>query len=85
MFKLEIDQEVGKKLLSPIVEKCYYKHGNTRTAEMLDAIKAMGYKYSTKAAVTISVSDIVVPEDKPRLIEEAEEQVQRIEEAIQTV
>ena len=81
MFKLEIDQVVGKKLLSPIVEKCYFKHGNTRTAQMLDSIKSMGYKYSTKAAVTISVSDIVVPADKPRLIREADEQVQRIEDA----
>ncbi len=81
MFKLEIDQVVGKKLLSPIVERCYFKHGNTRTAQMLDAIKSMGYKYSTKAAVTISVSDIVVPEDKPKLLHEAEEQVQRIEDA----
>lgn len=81
MFRLEIDEVVGKKLLSPIVEKCYFKHGNTRTAKMLDAIKSMGYKYSTKAAVTISVSDIVVPEDKPRLIAEADEQVQRIEDA----
>ncbi|MBN2879093.1 MAG: DNA-directed RNA polymerase subunit beta' [Clostridia bacterium] len=81
MFKLEIDQVVGKKLLSPIVERCYFKHGNTETARMLDSIKAMGYKYSTRAAVTISVSDIVVPEDKPRLLREAEEQVQRIEDA----
>ena len=81
MFKLEIDQVVGKKLLSPIVERCYFKHGNTATARMLDSIKSMGYKYSTKAAVTISVSDIVVPEDKPRLLREAEEQVQRIEDA----
>ena len=77
-FDLEIDFHVGKKQLKRILEKCINTHGSTKTAETLDAIKALGYKYSTKAAMTVSVSDMTVPEKKKTLIAEAEKMVERI-------
>ena len=64
MFKLEVDQVVGKKQLGKIVDSCYRAHGVTRTATMLDDIKALGYKYSTRAALTVSVADIIVPDEQ---------------------
>ena len=64
----EIDFHVGKKGLKQILEKVINIHGATKTAEVLDDIKAMGYKYSTRAAMTVSVSDMTVPAKKPELI-----------------
>ncbi len=74
-LKYEIDFHVGKKGLKQILEKVINTHGATKTAEVLDEIKAMGYKYSTRAAMTVSISDMTVPPQKPQLIAEAEEAV----------
>ncbi len=79
MFKLEVDKVVDKKMLGKIVDACYRTHGVTRTAEMLDNIKALGYKYSTIGALTVSVADVVVPESKKTIIHDAEQQVLQIE------
>ena len=75
---LEVDFHVGKKQLKKILEKVINVHGATQTAVTLDDIKAIGYKYSTRAAMTVSISDMTVPESKPRLIEEAQATVDRI-------
>ena len=79
MLKLEIMQTCGKKQLGKIIDKCIRKHGFNVTAEVLDAIKAMGYKYSTKGALTVSFSDIAVPEQKQSLIEASEKKVAAID------
>ena len=79
MLKLEIMQTCGKKQLGKIIDKCIRKHGFNTTAEVLDAIKAMGYKYSTKGALTVSFSDIAVPEQKQSLIEASEKKVAAID------
>ncbi len=75
---LEIDFLTGKKQLKKIIEKLINVHGATVTAEVLDYIKAMGYKYSTIAAMTVSISDMTVPPDKPELLEEAQKTVDKI-------
>ncbi|MGN0311888.1 MAG: hypothetical protein ACI4CC_03850, partial [Lachnospiraceae bacterium] len=75
---LEIGFHVGKKQLKQILEKVINIHGATKTAEVLDDIKAMGYKYSTRAALTVSVSDMTVPAKKPELIAEAQDKVDKI-------
>lgn len=80
-YSLEIDFLVGKDRLGEIIDKCYRKHGNTKTALMLDHIKDMGYHYSTKSAITISVSDMKVPEEKDAIIAEADELVSKYDEA----
>ncbi len=77
-LKLEVDFHVGKKGLKQILEKVINIHGATRTAEVLDDIKSMGCKYSTRAAMTVSISDMTVPPEKPRLIKEAQETVDQI-------
>ena len=77
-LKLEVDFHVGKKGLKQILEKVINTHGATRTAEVLDDIKAMGYKYSTKAAMTVSISDMTVPPEKPELIKKAQDTVDKI-------
>jgi DNA-directed RNA polymerase subunit beta' len=77
-LKLEVDFHVGKKGLKQILEKVINTHGATRTAEVLDDIKAMGYKYSTKAAMTVSISDMTVPPEKPELIQKAQDTVDKI-------
>lgn len=77
-LKLEIDFPVRKKELGVIIDKCIAKHGISKTAVVLDDIKANGYKYSTKAAVTVSVADIEVPESKEKLLADAESQVDNI-------
>ena len=79
MFKLEIDEVVGKKQLGKIVDNCYRTHGVTTTSRMLDDIKTLGYKFSTRAALTVSVADIIVPPKKKEILHAAEEQVHRIE------
>ncbi len=75
---LEVDFHVGKKHLKKILEKVINIHGATRTAEVLDDIKAMGYKYSTRAAMTVSISDMTVPPQKPEMIQHAQDTVDRI-------
>ncbi len=75
---LEVDFHVGKKGLKQILEKVINIHGATKTAEVLDDIKAMGYKYSTRAAMTVSISDMTVPEKKPELIKAAQDTVDLI-------
>jgi len=77
-LKPEIDFLVGKKQLKPILEKCINVHGATKTAETLDAIKALGYKYSTRAAMTVSISDMTVPEQKKQILADAEATVETI-------
>ena len=79
MFDHEISFQVGKKQLGNIIDRCIKKHGFTISAEVLDNVKAMGYKYSTKAAITISIFDMTVPEAKRNLITDAEKQVIQIE------
>ncbi|WP_044936379.1 DNA-directed RNA polymerase subunit beta' [Pseudobutyrivibrio sp. LB2011] len=74
----EVDFHVGKKQLKQILEKVINTHGATKTAEVLDDIKAMGYHYSTIAAMTVSISDMTVPAQKPELIAKAEETVDKI-------
>ncbi len=78
-FLLEVDFLAGKKQLGKIVDFCYRKHGETKTAAMLDEIKRLGFHYSTVGAITISVSDIVIPEAKAQYIQSAEEKVIEIE------
>ena len=77
-FDLEIDFPVIKKNLGQIVAKCINAHGLSETAEVLDYIKATGYKYSTKGAITVSVADVAVPEAKKDILEKAEEDVENI-------
>ncbi|QTE70941.1 DNA-directed RNA polymerase subunit beta' [Clostridiales bacterium FE2011] len=78
MFKLEIDELVGKKQLSKIVDQCFHTQGEHKTAQVLDKIKALGFKYSTVGAITVSVADIKVPEVKKTMLEEADEAVRKV-------
>ena len=75
---LEVDFLVGKKQLKQILEKVINTHGATKTAEVLDAIKSTGYKYSTRAAMTVSISDMTVPPQKPEMIQNAQNVVDKI-------
>ena len=75
---LEIDFHVGKKQLKQILEKVINTHGATATAEVLDHVKAIGYKYSTRAAMTVSISDMTVPPQKPEMIQKAQDTVDKI-------
>ena len=77
-LKLEVDFHVGKKGLKQILEKVINTHGASKTAEVLDNIKSTGYKYSTRAAMTVSISDMTVPEKKPQMLAEAQATVDRI-------
>ncbi|MCI7704205.1 MAG: DNA-directed RNA polymerase subunit beta', partial [Clostridiales bacterium] len=79
MFALEIDTKVGKKELGRIVDMCFRTHGVSKTAEVLDNVKAMGYKYSTIGAVTVAVSDVIVPPEKKPILDDAEKRVRQIE------
>ena len=74
----EIDFHVGKKGLKQILEKVINNHGATRTAEVLDDIKSIGYKYSTRAAMTVSISDMTVPAEKPAMLAAAQDTVDMI-------
>ncbi len=78
-FKLEVDFLVGKRQLGRLVDYCYRKYGETKTAAVLDDIKHLGFHYSTLGAITISVSDIVIPEIKAEYLDKAEEKVVDIE------
>ena len=80
-YGLEVDRLCDKKQLGKIIDKCFKKHGNTGTVLMLDYIKATGYKYSTKAAVTISVDDMKIPEEKWDIVADAEKEVDKYEDA----
>ncbi len=77
-LKLEIDFLVDKKKLKTILERVINKHGSTKTSEVLDDIKTMGCKYSTLAGMTVSISDMTVPEEKPELIQNAQDTVDKI-------
>jgi DNA-directed RNA polymerase subunit beta' len=77
-FDLEIDFLVGKKQLSNIVEKCIAVHGTTTTSEILDNIKALGFKYSTRAAITVAVSDAVIPPTKKDILAKADTEIDNI-------
>ncbi len=79
-FDLEVDFLVGKKQLGKIIDKCIRRHGFTVATEMLDRIKALGYKYSTKGAISVSIADMVVAEIKYQLVKEAESKVVEIEQ-----
>ena len=79
LFELEIQKPVGKKLLGVIIDKCIRKHGFTIATEMLDAIKALGYKYSTRGSITVSIADMSIPEAKYTLISDTEKEVVRID------
>ncbi|NMM63493.1 DNA-directed RNA polymerase subunit beta' [Clostridium sp. P21] len=78
-FKLEIDFLVTKKNLGKVIDKCYMKHGATKTSIMLDKIKAKGYHYSSIGAITVSTSDMVVPEAKKTLLAETDAAVEKIQ------
>ncbi|WP_018590909.1 DNA-directed RNA polymerase subunit beta' [Terrisporobacter glycolicus] len=80
-FKLEIDFLVDKKALGKIIDKCFRRHGNTKTAEVLDHIKALGFKYSTVGGITVAVADMKVPKEKAEYIAAAEKQVDKFEKA----
>ena len=75
---LEVDFHVGKKQLKKILEKVINTHGASKTAEVLDSVKAIGYKFSTRAAMTVSISDMTVPPQKPELIQRAQDTVDKI-------
>ena len=78
LFDLEITFLVTKKELGRIIDKCIKVHGTTATAEVLDRIKALGFKYSTRGAITVSVSDMVIPDVKKRYIDETEAKIDNI-------
>ena len=77
-FKLEIDFLVGKKQLGKIIDKCIKIHGTAETADVLDAVKAQGYKYSTRSAITVAVCDATIPQEKKELIAKAEKKIDQI-------
>ena len=81
LLKLEVDCTVGKKMLGKIVDNCIKKHAISETAQVLDAIKAQGFKYSTRSGISISYADVTIPEEKYTLIEEAEKMVDKVREA----
>ena len=80
-FGLEIDFLVDKKALGKIIDKCFRRHGNTKTAEVLDHIKALGFKYSTVGGITVAVADMKIPKEKAEYIAQAEKQVDKFEKA----
>ncbi len=77
-FRFEIEFLVGKKQLGKIIDKCIKKHGTEITSQVLDAIKAQGYKYSTRGAITVAVCDAEIPPVKKELISDAEKQVDKV-------
>ena len=78
-FKLEVDKLVAKGDLKGIVDRCYRRHGATTTSEVLDRIKALGFKYSTRGGITVGFQDITVPEKKPEILAAAEKEVDGID------
>ena len=79
-YSLEVDLQVDKKMLSKIIDLTFRKYGNIRTAELLDYIKSMGYKYSTIGALTISMGDITIPDSKKVIIEQAEQRIDMVQD-----
>lgn len=79
-YSLEVDLQVDKKMLSKIIDLTFRKYGNIRTAELLDYIKSMGYKYSTIGALTISMGDITIPDSKKCIIEQAEQRIDMVQD-----
>ena len=79
LLSLEIQEKVGKKLLGKIIDRCIRVHGFTIATEMLDKVKALGYKYSTKGSITVSIADMAIPERKYELVHEAEQAVVKID------
>ncbi|QEY33926.1 DNA-directed RNA polymerase subunit beta' [Caproiciproducens galactitolivorans] len=75
LFKFEIDFLVGKKQLGQIIDRCIKKHGTAQTADVLDSVKAQGYKYSTLSAITVAVSDATIPPEKKDIINAAEKKI----------
>ncbi|MDD7761042.1 MAG: DNA-directed RNA polymerase subunit beta' [Firmicutes bacterium] len=80
-YSLEIDKTVDKKMLGKIIEACFSKYGNNVTAQLLDYIKSMGYFYSTKSAISISMKDVVVPDEKQEILDRAQKEVDKYEKA----
>ncbi len=80
-YSLEIDQVIDKKMLGKIIEKTYKKHGNIETAKLLDHIKEAGYHYSTIGAISISMSDIQIPDTKQEILDKAQKEVDKYEKA----
>ncbi|NLC02887.1 MAG: DNA-directed RNA polymerase subunit beta' [Tissierellia bacterium] len=80
-YALEIDRVVDKKFLGVLIEKCFRKHGNSITATLLDDIKAMGFHYSTIGSISVSMQDIIIPQQKYDLIEQAELEVDKFEKS----
>ncbi|MCR5694821.1 MAG: DNA-directed RNA polymerase subunit beta' [Clostridia bacterium] len=78
LFRLEVDELVKKGTLTTIIDKCIKKHGLTKSAEVIDKIKAQGYQFSTRGALTVSVADITVPGIKEKMIKEAEKKVESL-------
>ncbi len=77
-FNLEVDFAVTKKTIKKIITGCIKVHGLSRTAELLDDIKDLGYKYSTKGAITVSISDVIIPKEKKEILAASEEKVDQI-------
>ena len=77
-FDYEVNFVVTKKTLGKIIDKCIRVHGITQTADILDKIKAQGYKYSTRGAITISVADMIIPSEKAGILDEAEKKVEKV-------
>ncbi len=78
LFRFEIDFLVGKKQLEKIIDKCIKTHGTPMTADVLDSVKAQGYKYSTLSAITVAVSDATIPPEKKNIIDTAEKQIDTV-------
>ena len=78
-YSLEVDQVTSSGVLKEVVDRCFRKHGNIKTAEVLDYIKAAGYKYSTLSGLTVSMSDVTIPEEKWDIIEKADKEVDKYE------
>ncbi|MEO1815616.1 MAG: DNA-directed RNA polymerase subunit beta' [Acetobacterium sp.] len=74
-FALEVDRQVNKKVLSEIVERCYKTYGPTKTSEVLDEIKRLGFKFSTRGAITVGVSDMEVPKNKEEILSKADDKI----------
>lgn len=82
-YALEVDFVLDKKMIGKVIDKCFRTHGNTMTAIMLDNIKNLGFKFSTRAAISVSVADMEIPEEKYALIKEAEQKVEKYEKELQ--
>ena len=78
-YGLEVDRLCDKKMLTDIIDRCYRKHGNIRTSRLLDYIKEMGYRYSTVAAITVSMNDVKIPQEKAEILAEADREVENYE------